>query len=63
VVRGRITIKAHRTPSSEHPFNRIDLRFAESLRQAIHEASQTDIRVLVFKAEGSNFSFDSDVRE
>jgi enoyl-CoA hydratase/carnithine racemase len=45
------------------PFNRIDHRFAESLRQAIHEASQSDIRVLVFKAEGPNFSFGSDVRE
>jgi enoyl-CoA hydratase/carnithine racemase len=45
------------------PFNRIDTHLAESLRQAIREASRSDIRVLVFTAEGPHFSFGSDVRE
>jgi enoyl-CoA hydratase/carnithine racemase len=45
------------------PFNRIDLQFAESLRQAVHQASESDIRVLVIKAEGPHFSFGGEVRE
>ena len=45
------------------PFNRIDLEFAESLRQAVHDASQSDIRVLVITAEGPHFSFGGEVRE
>src|ERR1700761_7052153 len=45
------------------PFNRIDLQFAESLRQAVHQASESDIRVLVVKAEGPHFSFGGEVRE
>jgi enoyl-CoA hydratase/carnithine racemase len=45
------------------PFNRLDLQFSENLRQAVHEASQSDIRVLVVKAEGPHFSFGGEVRE
>lgn len=45
------------------PFNRVDLRFAEALRDAVHEASASDIRVLVVRAEGPHFSFGGDVRE
>ena len=45
------------------PYNRLDLEFAESLRQAVHQASESDIRVLVVKAEGPHFSFGGEVRE
>lgn len=45
------------------PFNRIDLQFAESLRQAVHDASESDVRVLVVRAEGPHFSFGGEVRE
>lgn len=45
------------------PANRLDLQFSESLRQAVHEASQSDIRVLVVEAEGPHFSFGGEVRE
>jgi enoyl-CoA hydratase/carnithine racemase len=45
------------------PYNRLDLRFAECLRQAIHDASESDIRVLVVQAEGPHFSFGGEVRE
>src|ERR1700761_8310244 len=45
------------------PFNRIDLQFAEALRRAVHQASESDIRVLVVKAEGPHFSFGGEVRE
>src|SRR6201997_1156375 len=45
------------------PFNRLDLRFAEALRGAVHQASESDIRVLVVKAEGPHFSFGGEVRE
>src|SRR6202023_883567 len=45
------------------PFNRLDLQFPESLRQALHHASQSDIRVLVVQAEGPHFSFGGEVRE
>jgi enoyl-CoA hydratase/carnithine racemase len=45
------------------PFNRIDLQFAESLRHAVHDASQSDIRVLIVKADGPHFSFGGEVRE
>jgi enoyl-CoA hydratase/carnithine racemase len=34
------------------PFNRLDLRFAEALRIAVHQASESDIRVLVVRSEG-----------
>jgi enoyl-CoA hydratase/carnithine racemase len=45
------------------PANRLDLQFAESLREAVHEASESDIRVLVVRAEGPHFSFGGEVRE
>src|SRR5712675_624359 len=45
------------------PFNRLDLRFSECLRQAVHEASESDIRVLVIKAEGPHFSHGGEVRD
>ena len=45
------------------PFNRLDLRFTESLRVAVHQASSSDIRVLVIRAEGPHFSFGGEVRE
>src|ERR1700720_1187412 len=45
------------------PYNRLDLQFSESLRQAVHDASQSDIRVLVIQAEGPHFSFGGEVRE
>src|SRR5246127_2092735 len=44
------------------PYNRLDARFAECLRQAVHEASESDIRVLVVRAEGPNFSLRGEVR-
>jgi enoyl-CoA hydratase/carnithine racemase len=45
------------------PANRLDLQFSESLRQAVHDASQSDIRALVVQAEGPHFSFGGEVRE
>src|ERR1700681_720170 len=48
---------------ADPPFNRVDLRFAEALRDAVHEASASDIRVLVVRAEGPHFSFGGEVRE
>jgi enoyl-CoA hydratase/carnithine racemase len=45
------------------PFNRLDLRFTEALRVAVHQASTSDIRVLVIGAEGPHFSFGGEVRE
>jgi enoyl-CoA hydratase/carnithine racemase len=45
------------------PANRLDLQFSECLRQAVHDASESDIRVLVVKAEGPHFSFGGEVRE
>src|SRR6202051_4882936 len=45
------------------PFNRLDLRFAEALRAAVHQASESDIRVLLVRAEGPHFSFGGEVRE
>ena len=45
------------------PFNRLDLRFAEALRIAVHQASESDIRVLVVRSEGPHFSFGGEVRE
>jgi len=42
---------------AEPPFNRVDLRFAETLRTAVHQASQSDIRVLAIRSEGPHFSF------
>jgi len=45
------------------PHNRLDLRFTEALRAAVHKASESDIRVLVVRAEGPHFSFGGEVRE
>jgi enoyl-CoA hydratase/carnithine racemase len=45
------------------PFNRLDLRFADALRSAVHQASDSDIRVLVVRSEGPHFSFGGEVRE
>src|SRR5258708_20593890 len=45
------------------PYNRLDLQFSECLRQAVHDASQSDIRVLVIQAEGPHFSFGGEGRE
>src|ERR1700743_3932826 len=45
------------------PFNRLDLRFAEALRVAVHQASDSNIRVLVVGGEGPHFSFGGEVRE
>jgi enoyl-CoA hydratase/carnithine racemase len=45
------------------PFNRLDLRFAEALRAAVHQAGESDIRVLAVRSEGPHFSFGGEVRE
>jgi enoyl-CoA hydratase/carnithine racemase len=45
------------------PYSRLDLGFEQCLREAVHEASESDIRVLVSKADGPNFSLGADVRE
>src|SRR5258707_9004212 len=45
------------------PFNRIDLKYTSALREAVHAASESDIRVLVVRAEGPHFSFGGEVRE
>src|ERR1700734_2206354 len=45
------------------PFNRVDSRFGETLRTAVHQASVSDIRVLVVRSEGPHFSFGGEVRE
>jgi enoyl-CoA hydratase/carnithine racemase len=48
---------------ADSPFNRIDSAFAMNLRDAVHRASESNIRVLVVRAEGPNFSFGADVHE
>src|SRR6201981_613466 len=45
------------------PFNRLDMRFSECLRQAVHDASESDVRVVLLKAEGPHFSFGGEGRE
>ena len=45
------------------PYNRIDARFPVALREAVHEVSESDIRALVVRAEGPNFSLGGEVRE
>src|ERR1700723_2770601 len=45
------------------PFNRLDKGFAEALRVAVHQASESDIRVLAVRSEGPHFSFGGEVRE
>jgi enoyl-CoA hydratase/carnithine racemase len=44
------------------PFNRIDGAFADDLQEAVHHASTSEIRVLVVRGEGPNFSFGGEVR-
>jgi enoyl-CoA hydratase/carnithine racemase len=48
---------------SNPPQNYLDHRFSECLAQAVHEASESDIRVLLVRAEGPHFSFGGEVRE
>jgi enoyl-CoA hydratase/carnithine racemase len=45
------------------PYNRLDARFPVALREAVHQASESDIRVLVVRAEGPDFSLGGEVRE
>ena len=45
------------------PYNRLDVQYAACLRDAVHEASESDIRVLVVRGEGPNFSLGGEVRE
>lgn len=45
------------------PYNRLDQAFSKHLREAVHEASESDIRVLVVRAEGPHFSLGGEVRE
>src|ERR1700745_961753 len=45
------------------PFNRIDVKYASGLREALHAASESATRVLVVRAEGPNFSLGGEVRE
>jgi enoyl-CoA hydratase/carnithine racemase len=45
------------------PRNLLDKRFCESLASAVHEASESDVRVVLVRAEGPHFSFGGDVRE
>jgi len=45
------------------PLNRLNLRLSDCLRQAVHEASESNIRVLVGKPEGPNFSLGGEARE
>jgi enoyl-CoA hydratase/carnithine racemase len=44
------------------PQNYLDRRFCECLAVAMHEASESDIRVLIVCAEGPHFSFGGEVR-
>lgn len=48
---------------SAPPFNRVDRQYPEHLATAIRAASESDIRALVVRAEGPNFSLGGDVRE
>jgi enoyl-CoA hydratase/carnithine racemase len=45
------------------PFNRVDMKYASLLREAVRAASESDIRVLLVRAEGPNFSLGGEVRE
>src|ERR1700682_1282203 len=45
------------------PFNRVDKKYSSLLREAVHAASESDIRVLLVRAEGPNFSLGGEVRE
>jgi enoyl-CoA hydratase/carnithine racemase len=43
------------------PSNLINSRFCEALKEAVHQASSTDIRALLVRAEGADFSHGGDV--
>jgi enoyl-CoA hydratase/carnithine racemase len=43
------------------PDNLLNIRFSECLQKAVHEASDSDIRVLLVRAEGPNFSHGGDI--
>ena len=45
------------------PGNMLDKRFSECLRDAVHDASESDIRVLLITYEAPHFSFGGEVRE
>src|SRR5271167_4291781 len=45
------------------PQNSLDKRFCECLAEAVHEASESDVRVVLVRAEGPHFSFGGEVRE
>src|SRR5271167_815895 len=45
------------------PHNYLDHRFCECLAGAVHEASESDVRVVLIRAEGPHFSFGGEVRE
>jgi enoyl-CoA hydratase/carnithine racemase len=45
------------------PYNRLDSKFAVGIREAVREASECDIRVVIIRAEGPNFSLGGEVRE
>src|ERR1700745_510335 len=45
------------------PLTRLGSQFASALREVVHQASISDIRVLVVRAEGPHFSFGGEVRE
>lgn len=45
------------------PKNMLDRRFADSLWQSVHEASESDIRVLLVTSDGPHFSFGGEVRD
>jgi len=43
------------------PRNLIDTPFSDHLREAVHQASDSDIRALLVRAEGPNFSHGGDI--
>lgn len=45
------------------PTNYLDRRYSECLARAVHEASESNVRVVLVRAEGPNFSVGGDVRE
>ena len=45
------------------PTNYLDRRYCDCLARAVHEASESDVRVVLVRAEGPNFSVGGDVRE
>jgi enoyl-CoA hydratase/carnithine racemase len=46
---------------ADPPLNLVHTHFANCLRDAVHEASESDIRALLVRAEGPNFSAGGDV--